>query len=92
MVITLDCSDAYASYTYKLNGKVVSGKISAKAEQKLELDYKITDDTHELSEKRGGFLGIGSSLKEQTEKIAISSDMDGKTISRKDFGITVKGE
>lgn len=92
VVITLDSSDVYASYTYKLDGKVVSGKVSAKADQKLELEYKITDDAHELSEKKGGFLGIGASLKEQTEKITISTDMDGKTIYRKDFGITVKGE
>ena len=91
--ITLDKSDAYASYIYKLDGKEVSGMIYVKAGQKLELTYEITDPAYKLSTAHGGLVfGIGSSTTKATETITIDSNMHGKTITKTEFNIdTVKG-
>lgn len=90
--ITLDESDSFATYTYELDGKKVAGTVYAKENQELELDYKINDEVHELAEEKGGFFGLGASVKEETEEIKITPSLDGKTITRKDFNIRLKGE
>lgn len=91
--LTLDTSDQYANYTYKLDGKVVSGTISVRDGQKLELTYEITDSNYKLSQKAGGVIGIGASDKKVSHSIKIDSSCDGKVISKSSFNIsTVKGE
>lgn len=85
--INLDKSDSFATYTYKLDGKEVSGKIRAKDGQKLELIYEITDSDHKLKEAYGGLFGWGSSYKKASGKITVTSSFEGKTVEKKDFGI-----
>lgn len=91
--ITLDKSDAYASYTYKLDGEVVSGTITVKAGQKLELTYEITDSAYRLKQAHGGFIfGWGASYTKATKTITINASYEGKTVTKADFNIaTVKG-
>lgn len=90
--ITLDRSDSYANYTYKLDEKTVSGRVNAKAGQNLELTYEITDSAFKLSKYHNGTLiGIGASNEKATESITITPEMDGKRLKKTDFGIeTVK--
>lgn len=89
--VTLDASDPYAKYTYKLNGSVVSGSIQVRDGQKLSLEYEITDGNYKLSDT-SGFL-FWKTDKKTTKEILITPDHDGKTISKSDFGISVvKGE
>ena len=90
--ITLDESDTYATYKYKLDSKEVSGVIRVKEGQKLELTYEITDDSHKMKEKTGGIpvLGIGASYTKVTKTISISHEYDGKTITKFTFGIEVE--
>ena len=86
--ITLDRSDSYAEYSYKLDGKSVTGTIDAKAGQKLELTYKITDSAYKLSKAHNGTLiGLGSSTSTATESITVTAEMDGKRLKKTDFGI-----
>ncbi|MBP3804021.1 MAG: hypothetical protein J6I76_09005 [Oribacterium sp.] len=86
-VITLDKSDTFATYVYKLDGKEVSGTINAKDGQKLELTYEITDGQHKLKQAAGGFIGIGASYTKASKTIKISSDLDGTTVTKLTFGI-----
>lgn len=90
--ITLDRSDSYAKYTYKLDGKTVSGTINARAGQNLELSYEITDSAYKLSKSHNGTLiGINASDVKATESITVTPEMDGKRIKKTDFDIeTVK--
>ena len=93
--MTLDSSDTFATYTYKLDGKEVSGTITAKEGQKLDLIYEITDSAYKLKEGTGGvpLVGWGKSYTTVSKVLTITSAMDGKTITKDDFGIeTVKGE
>ena len=86
--ITLDRSDSYAEYSYKLDGKSVTGTIDAKAGQKLELTYKITDSAYKLSKAHNSTLiGLGSSTSTATESITVTAEMDGKRLKKTDFGI-----
>ena len=89
LTITLDKSDAFATYTYKLDGNEVSGTIIVKKGQELSLYYKITNSEYQLAEGAGGFLGMWESYVEVTKEIEITSEMDGKTITKSDFGISV---
>ena len=92
--ITLGTADSFAAYSYKLDGKAVSGTITVKEGQKLSLTYEITDSSHKLEEGAGGvpLVGWGKSYTKVTKELTITPDMDGKTITRDDFGIKVKGE
>lgn len=93
--MTLDSSDTFATYTYKLDGKEVSGTITVKEGQKLTLTYEITDSAYKLKEGAGGvpFVGWGKSYTTVSKDLTITPGMDGKTITKDDFGIeTVKGE
>lgn len=86
--ITLDKSDSYAKYSYKLDESKASGTIKAKVGQKLELTYKITDPAYKLTKSRGGTVfGIGSTTSSATETITITPDMDKRRIKKSDFGI-----
>ena len=91
--IVLDDSDSFAKYTYSLDGNTVKGRVNVKEGQKLKLSYEITDDKHRLKEATGGFLIFGKSDKKAEKTISISSEMDGKTITKADFNIeTIEGE
>lgn len=93
--ITLDSSDSFATYTYKLDGNEVSGTITVKEGQKLSLTYEITDSAYKLKEGAGGIpiVGWGKSYTKVSKDLTITSAMDGKTITKDDFGIEiVKGE
>lgn len=92
--VTLGTADSFATYSYKLEGKAVSGKIAVKEGQKLSLTYEITDSSHKLEEGAGGvpLVGWGKSYAKVTKELAITPDIDGKTITRDDFGIKLKGE
>ena len=90
--ITLDSSDQFASYTYKLDGKDVTGSVLAKEGQKLSLTYEITDSKYKLTEGAGGLplVGWGKSYTKVTKELIVTSDMDGTTITKKNFGITTE--
>lgn len=88
--VTLDDSDSFAKYSYTRGKENVSGTAKFKQGEKLTLEYEIIDDDHKLKEAAGGFLGIvGQSNKKVTESLEITSDYDGKTITKADFGIEV---
>ena len=88
--ITLDRSDSFASYAYELDGTKVSGTVYAREGQTLELTYIITDPGYQLTKAYGGFIGIGASRTEAKAEIKITSEMDGKTITKADFGIETR--
>lgn len=96
ITITLGEADPYATYTYKLNGTVVSGTLTTvQAGEKLELTYSINEgEPYQLTEKHGGFaFGWGASTSQATESITVTNDMDGKTVDKDLFNIaTQKGE
>lgn len=90
--ITLDSSDQFASYAYKLDGKEVTGTILAKEGQKLTLTYEITDSRYKLSEGAGGLplVGWGKSFTKATKDLIITEEMDGSIITKQNFGITTE--
>jgi len=93
--VTLDTSDSFAVYTYKLDGSEVSGTVTVKEGQKLTLTYEITDSAYKLKEGAGGvpIVGWGKSYTKVSKDLTITPAMDGKTITKDDFGIEiVKGE
>ncbi len=86
--VHLDKTDTYAQYTYKLDGKEVSGALRVKEGQKLELTYEITDTDHKLKEPAGGIVfDIGSSETKAKKTIIIDNSFDGHTITKQSFGI-----
>lgn len=91
--ITLDKSDSYASYKYKLEGTEVSDTvIEAREGQELAIEYEIISSGYKLDKSYGGFLKIGASNKKAQSSIKITPDMDGKTIKKEDFGINAVEE
>lgn len=92
LTITLDTSDAYATYTYKIDRKIVSGTIYVREGTEITLEYVITDSEHTLTESAGGFLGIGASNTEVTKELTVDLSMDGTTLTRTSFGIYVWGD
>lgn len=91
--VKLDTSDSFAKYVYKYDGEVVTGTVNVRAGKEITLEYEIIEDGYKLSEGSGGMFGIGKSYKKATKTITITTDMDGKTITKADFNIEVeKGE
>ena len=74
LTVTLDTSDPFAVYTYKLEGNVVSGTIKVKKGQELSLNYKIADSEHKLAEGAGGIPLVGwfASYSEVSKEIIIN--------------------
>lgn len=92
LIVTLDTSDSYATYTYKIDKKVVSGTIYVREGTEITLEYVITDSEHTLTESAGGFFGIGASNTEVTKELTVDLSMDGTTLTRTSFGIYVWGD
>ncbi len=88
--VKLDVSDSFAEYSYKYDGEQVSGTVKIRAGEELTLEYEITESNYKLSEGAGGVFGIGESYKKVTKTIIVTADMDGKTITKADFGIKVE--
>ncbi len=87
--VTLGTADKYAEYTYKLEGKVVSGSVNAEEGQQLKLNYDVSGTDYKVKKK------LGDSIRNESAErsITITRDMDEKTIDRSDFNIEVtKGE
>ena len=88
--VTLDTSDSYGTCVYKVDGIVRSGRVGIREEQKLTLEYALTDSNYQISRKGvGGFFG--GILHNETENISIpvSGSLDGQTIRRSDY-ITIE--
>ena len=90
LTVKLDSSDDYATYIYKLDGNEVMGDIKVREGQVLTLEYTLTDDTKSLSESSG--MLWWKSEKKVTKEIVMTANIDGKVITRYDFGIKLKGE
>lgn len=92
VIVTLDKSDGFAKYTYQIGDDEVSGNIQVHENQKIKLTYDLTGSEYRLAKKSGGFLGIGSSDVKTTKELELTSAYDGKTITKDDFGILIKGQ
>lgn len=90
--VTLSTECKYGTCTYKLDGKEVSGTIKVREDQKLTLNYQITDKEYKFADKSGLSFDILTPYK-RTIEIPITSDIDGTTIYPDEhFDITRKGE
>lgn len=88
--VTLDSNDPYGTCTFKLNGSVVSGTINVKQDDKITLEYQITDNSYVIEGATGIFgLPIGKNEKEKTVTITIDTSYNGKTLTCESFGIRV---
>lgn len=88
--VTLNTDDSYGTCTYKLDGEVVSGRVSVREGQKLTLEYTLTNPDHQIVRSElTGF--VGDIIHSQTEScsIPVSQALDGTTIQRSDY-ITVQ--
>ena len=94
LTITPDASDAFAMYTYKLDGRDVSGETRVKEGQTLTLTYEITDGVHRLKEGAGGvpLVGWGKSYTKVSKSLTITPALDGSTLTKADFGIEIERE
>ena len=88
--LKLDTSDKYAEYTYEIDGEQCSGTVAVVEDTEITLTYKIIESGYSLAEKSGGVFGVGSSDKKVKKSIKVTSDMDGKTLTKEDFGVSVK--
>lgn len=88
--VTLDSSDLYGTGVYKLDGRQVSGTIRLRQDQKLTLEYVLSDpERYEIV--RNGIASIAGIVHADTENITIyiSEEMDGSTIRPSDY-ITIE--
>ena len=90
--LTLGANDPYGTCIYTVGKNTVSGSIRLKIGEKLTLKYTVTSSGYVIEGGSNGILGIGKTTKELSETITITSDWDGKTISKADFGINVEKE
>jgi hypothetical protein len=84
---TLDSSDLYGTCIYKLEGDIVSGTVELRDGQKLTLEYEITDSSYIIENASG--IGPWKNNKKTTGSIEVTAALDGKTIQREDFNISV---
>ena len=87
--LTLSTSDQYGISSYTVGKELKSGAIRLKVGDELTIKYTVTADGYVIEGGSGGFLGIGKTNKEMSKTITITSDLDGKSITRSSFGITV---
>ena len=93
ITIYLDRSDPFATYEYYLDGTNVTNqsKLIVKKGQTIKLKYTINgNDTHTLIDGDGVLMLEDDKV--STEEIKAKFEMDGKTLTRKDFNILLKGE
>lgn len=90
--ITLDDKDSYGTVIYKLNGKEEVGTVTVREEDKLILEYELTDDNYEIVRESDGFMGDLNDLRKnvfsknrETRTIELSDAMNGTTIKRSDY-------
>lgn len=86
--VTLDASDSYAKYTYNQvvgfgKSLISAGENQFKVGDVIELTYEITDGSHSITKPSGAFQDD----KKASRKITITSDMEGTTLKKEDFGI-----
>lgn len=84
---TLDSSDPYGTCIYMLEGDSVSGTVKLRDGQKLTLEYEITDSSYIIENASG--IGPWKNNKKTTGSIEVTAALDGKTIQREDFNISV---
>lgn len=82
--VTLNTADDYGTCTYKLDGNTVSGTVEVREEQKLVLEYTVTDSNYQIA-AGGGFFSRFQSKTEQKQEISISELQDGSTVRRSDY-------
>jgi len=85
--VTLDDTNAYGKVTYKLNGNAVqSGSYTLKQEDKLILEYEITDSSCEIYNPSANWLeGLLASKTKANPEIAVTPELDNKTIKAEDY-------
>ncbi len=87
--ISLDASDTFAEYTYKLAGKKVAGSIEAEIGQKLELTYEIKEAGYKLKKAGEDLITPLNNIK-TTQTLVITEEMDGITLTKENFNIYVE--
>ena len=86
ITVLLDAEGKYGDCIYKLDGKEVSGPITAQQDQKLKLTYKITKDGYKFKESNVfDYMQdlVGSMTK--TVDIPLSPDLNNSTIHPDDW-------
>lgn len=84
--VTLDANDEFGTCVYQLDGEAVSGNVAILEEQKLTLNYTVTDSDYEIKRSGVGGFWKGITHKETEEcTIPMSKEMDGKVIKREDY-------
>ena len=81
--VTLKSSDDIGTYKFTLDGKEVSGTIQLRKNQELELEYTITNTNYTF--KNDFFHWFNSGKTSISDKLKITEEYDGKTITREDF-------
>lgn len=87
VLLALDDSDDYGICVFKLDGQEVSGRVSVREGQKLELTYTLTDERYEIVRESGIGAFAENLLRKNkiTVSIEITEDLNGKTICREDY-------
>ena len=90
--ITLDNTDSHGTVIYKLNGDEVAGTVMVREEDKLTIEYELTDDNYKIVRGSDGFWGgINDwgkntfSKNTETQSIELSDKINGATIKRSDY-------
>lgn len=90
--VVLDTADLYGECVYKLNGEVVNGEIYVREEDKLTLEYQLTNTNYQILRETEGFWGSIKDWRKNTFSktkeaitIPILNDLDGITIKREDY-------
>lgn len=88
--INLPTEDEYGTYTFKVNGVVVTGSVNVKNGAEITLEYTTKEGY--VIEGATGILGspIGKNDKVITKTITIDRSMDGNTLNRGVFGIEIR--
>lgn len=90
--VTLDTAAEHGTCVYKLNGEEISKTttLNVREEDKLELEYELTDPDYEI--KWEDFFHTLISSKKKTVPIQISSEIDGSIIKAEDKAVIERKE
>ena len=85
--ITLDIEDEYGDCEFIYNRESVKGTIKVKQNDVIKLNYSLTDPDYSIDKREGVISVIDGVLHKNnmTISIKVTDEMDGKTISRKDY-------